>query len=411
MALRDRINFVSLYYTIFEGLAKGGSYLLLIFIASFIDKDLYVKLMLLISLESLLTMFFISYYNDVLYSYKNNKVVKLFSTFSTISYFQFFTYLLFYYLFSDYINNYYSYDLKYIIFFMLGNGFISNFVSNISVAAQIHLDHKKALLYKSVPFFLSFIFCLSSFIFFEDKVFAFFFGKFFGLLIFYVIIFFREKLYLNFLRFDKLLFSSLFKRIKFSFIIAMLSWASGLGFLNFMKLFSDESSSIAIVAMTLNLFTVLQLLSNGINQVYVPQLKHLLTFNIVKAKAYSKKTMFIYFKVTALLLVGVGISFILKDFIINLTTLDPIVFSSIFLVVVLFFINIFQWIATPYLIILNKYKHLFFSKLFLAIISWGIVLFLIYFFEIKNFILHYFVMQIVSSIGIYYYIFKNKLNV
>ncbi len=60
-------------YFISEGISKGGSYLLLLFVGIFLDNELYLKLFLLLSLEVVITMTYISYYSEIMLSYNINE--------------------------------------------------------------------------------------------------------------------------------------------------------------------------------------------------------------------------------------------------------------------------------------------------------------------------------------------------
>lgn len=405
------LNLTSIYYTLFEGLSRGGNQLLLIFVASFLSKTLYFNLMLLVSLESLLTMFFLSYYVDVLYSYKEHRVKSLFSAFIDFSFLQLLLFISLFYLFRSDISTFYNYDLTLLILPILGNGFISNVLSNISVAAQIQLNHKKALLYKSLPFFFSFIICLVFFILLEDKIFAFFFGRFLGLFLFFIFIIFNDKLISTLFKFNLRVFLSLFKRIKYSFIIAMISWLFGLGFLNFAKLYTTDKDSLALLAMMISLFAVLQLLANGVNQVYVPNLKKYMSNSVTAAFNYSKRVSKDYVKIGVFLACIIGVIYLVKGLLISIfPSLQPLIFESLLFVIILFFVNIFQWIATPFFMISNKYKTLFWLKFNFALISIFCVGFLFFVFNLDNFIFYYLLVQTVNCLGVFIY-FKAKFYV
>ncbi|WP_326984845.1 hypothetical protein VUJ46_10060 [Chryseobacterium sp. MYb264] len=403
--LTKKLNFTSIYYTIFEGLAKGGNQLLLVIIATFINKELYLKLMLLISLEALITMSFFSYYVDVLYSYKKNKIKTLFSGFFDFSIIQILLYIGIYFLFQKQINQYYNYNLHYVILFIIGNAFVTTIVNYISVSLQISANHKLAIQYKSIPFFLSFVFCIVFFLTFDDKVLAFFLGKFSGISIFFIFFFIKNKLYKNIFKFKSIHFISLLKRVKYSMIIAFIGWGTGLGFLNFSKIYSGSEQQLLALGLLLNMFSMIQLLSNGINQVYVPKLKELLAQSMADARTYTKSIKFMYIKVAGGLLVLALLLLIVRNLIPGiLPKIDNTFIYSLCFVILVFFLNIFQWISAPYLMILDKYKYYFFLKLSSNAVSWILMLSLIYLFHMNNFIIFYFIIQLINSFTVYYFV-------
>ena len=127
MKLKSLINnskFIGLNYTVFEALSKGGSQLLLIIIASIIDKQLYLKIMLLISFEALITMFYLSYYADILYSFRKNRSKQAISNALDTSILQYLVLILIYLIFKE-SKYYFNYNLDILIFILCGNGLIS----------------------------------------------------------------------------------------------------------------------------------------------------------------------------------------------------------------------------------------------------------------------------------------------
>ena len=82
--LRLRSAKTSVLYILFEGLSKGGSYILLIFIANFLSNDVYISIMTLLSAETLLKMFFVTYYGEALYKlqdlYNKNKLFQTYNS-------------------------------------------------------------------------------------------------------------------------------------------------------------------------------------------------------------------------------------------------------------------------------------------------------------------------------------------
>lgn len=365
--------------------------------------------MLLISFEAFITMFYLSYYSDILYSFRKNRSEQAIANALDTSFFQYIIFILIYIVFREKINEYFNYNLDLLIFILCANGLISNIIRFYSVSFQIELKHSKAIMYKSIPFFSSFVCSVTLFFLMDDKILAFFLGKFVGMLFFFIYILIVEEGYKLIFRFNKHYFGMTFKRAKYSFVIAFLGWASNLGFLNFAKIYSKSSSDILLLGLMLNLLTLLLLFSNGINQVYVPQLKLKISTSLKLAQNYSKRVHFLYFILSIVFSCFIVIILIFKNQLISyLPNLREIFNGSyLHLITLLFFINSFHWIASPYLMILDKYKNYFNIIVALNIISWVFILVLLFIFGLNNFLFYYFVIKIIDSIGIYLYVKKN----
>lgn len=402
----------SLYYTIFEALSKGGSQILLIIIASLISKELYLTIMLLISFEALITMLYLSYYADILYSFRKNRSKQAIANALDTSLIQYTIFIIIFLIFKEQINAYFNYNLNTLIFLILGNGLISNIVRFYSVSFQIELKHYKAIKFKSIPFFSSFILSLFLFFLMQDKVLAFFLGKFIGMLIFFIYVLISEKGYKLIFTSNKYYFGLTFKRAKYSFVIALLGWGANLGFLNFAKIYSSSTSQVVLLGLLLNLFTLLLLFSNGINQVYVPELKQKLSFSLSAGETYSKKVHNVYIMLSILFAVLVTIVLLFKEYFMELIPNVKDIFSGgyLYLTALLFFINSFHWVAAPYLMIMDKYKNYFNIIWVLNAIAWLLIIILLFIFGFNNFLFFYFIIKIVDSLGIYLYVKNHKKN-
>lgn len=400
-------NLYSLYYILFEGISRGANYFLLILIASFINNELYVKLMLLVSLEALLNILFISNNSDILYALDNNKKSKYFNCVFDASLIQFLLFITLYFIFKNYINYYYEYNLNILIFCILGNAFLATIIRFYSVTMQIILDHKTALKLKSIPFFISFIFSSIFLLTLNDKILAFFLGKTLGLSLSFGYYFLYKQIKLKIFSTNKFTFISVFKRAKYSFLIAILGWSAGLGFLNFAKVFSNEKNML-ILSLILTLSAILQMVGNGINQVYSPQLKTYFLDSYEKAKNYSIKTHKVYFILSTLLIFGATVIYIFSnEVLMYLPKLEVIIVEPyIFMIPILFLISSFNWIAGPFFTILDKFKSSFMMNVMLYIVSWLIIILLITF-KVGSVIIYYLILKAVISIGLYIYINRN----
>lgn len=405
-----KLNLTSLYYTFFEGLSKGGSHVLLIAIAAFISEDIYIKIMVLISFEALITMMYVSYYADVLYSFKKKRNKEFLTVVYDVSIIQILIFILLYVVFKNSFDNYFNYQGMSLFIVIFLNGLFSNIIRFYSVCFQLEIKHKQALIYKSLPFFLSFLFCLILFYMLEDKILGFFLGKCVGLSLFFSYIFYKNNDFRNIFQSKFHHFLSLIKRVKFSFAIAIFGWLAGLGFLNFAKIASTNSEEILLVGLIFNIYSILQLFANGINQVYVPHLKQLSLSDRNAQKNYTAKTHYIYILLTLFFVFVFSLIILFKQTIIKFLPIsDVLLDGNIFLLALIFFINSFQWVSTPYLMILDKYKNYLSAKLVLNITAWTLIIILATL-NFTNILLFYFLIQIFDSIGIFLYVKKILAN-
>lgn len=413
----DKLKFnreflTSVSYTIFEGLSKGGTHLLLLAVATLISKDLYLRLLLLVSAEALMTMALISYYTDVLFSFKKNRSDKFLPSVVDISIIQYILFIGLYFIFKKTIDDYYKYDLTYVFFLIIGNGFFTNIIKYYSVSYQLMLDHKQAIFYKSIPFFLSFVCCLVVFFLSDDKILGFFLGKFIGLLLFYIYILIKTKHHRLFFTSNKIYSHSFFQRAKYSFAIALVGWLAGLGFVNISNLFSQDKTQVLALALIFNISSVLQLFSNGINQVYVPKLKTIAKDSLTKAKKYSTKILSVFFLITLFFTIIFLIAILFNNFIIRYLPNLAILLTGKFYIMIIpfnFLLNSLQWVYAPYLIVLDEYKFYLTLKIILNVIFWAIIFYLLMIVNYSNFILFLVLLQAIDSIGIYFLV-KKKLT-
>src|SRR5690554_5876337 len=214
----------SLMYSFAEGVSKGGFQILLLIIASYIDSKVYLILMLLLGLESLLKMLYLSHYPNLLY-----KIIDLFpshdvfSVTTLVSFFQFIIYCGFLLLARGSLSGYYEYASTTVYLSLALNAYLANQFVYYSVLLQLKGIHKQAVKFRSIPFLFSFVTALIGFYFFSDKVAGFFLGKTIGFLIFSWIFFSRSLLrtWVSISVF-KDVFSAIVSRVPYSFSIALM---------------------------------------------------------------------------------------------------------------------------------------------------------------------------------------------
>lgn len=374
-----------------EGLSKGSSYLLLLFIGTFLDDELYLKLFLLLSLEIIITMLYVSYYSEIMFSYnirEKNFKKDFFGASYLFSIIQLILYVSLYVLFfRNIFKNFYNYDNVWIVIIILINGFIVNIIRLYAVYFQLIGNHNKAVIFRSLPFALASLASILFFYFGNDKILSFFLGKFIGLFLFFIIIIYIEKRIVIISTKTLSVLKGIIKKSKYSFLLAILSWLSGMGFPNVVK--SIDSQQALQIGYIVNVFSLLQFFSYGINQVYVANLKNSYEQSINSAIKLTQKYHKIYIGITMIiLLVDLMFYFIPFKGILNLGNIDK--WITIFpYAVVIFFLNTFHWVSTPYYYIKGNFKQLFLTNILANLSGWIIIVFLYYVLNIRIFTIHY----------------------
>lgn len=355
---------ISLAYVIFEGLSKGGTTLIFLFSASYLSASEYVNLLSLYSLEGLFITLSPSYYTDVLFKIRDNfSSTEAQKNIFAVSLIIFAISLVCIFLFQSQLVDFYSSSLLVfvsIIFIV----FLRLYFQNVSVNFQIDENHKTAIIYKALPFFLSFLFSLLGFIYFENyRIQGFFVGRMLGFGVSYVIYIFvsRQFVFLNsqFSFNTKFLREFLPKSLALT-IQGIAVWFMGYGSLNLYRhWFSvDINQQIALI---LNIWSVFLLFSNGINSVFYPKFRVAFNQNFTTAKQLYNKYSVLYFILWLTFVILYFISFIFEDFVVEFR-LEKY-FQVMPYVLFIFFAQIFQYISVPFYYSFDKFRHLAFINI------------------------------------------------
>jgi hypothetical protein len=403
----------SFLYIFFEGLAKGGNQVLLLCVAALIGSDLYMKMILLISLQVIIMLLYIPNYTDVLYAIDINKERRNYkSSLLIFSLMQYCIYLLLYFVFRARFYDFYGYTNDLLIFIILGIGILSCMIRFDSVDYQLRGKHSEAILYRSMPFGISFIASLVFFLLGEDKILSFFTGQFTGLLAFYCYSLLKNReIRINSFKLDLIL--NYGKRAKYSFLVAILGWSGGLGFLNFAKLFSESANDLIQIGYAVNVFTIFLLLGYGIDQVFVPKLKLIYKESLIRARALSKKVHVLYIVICFLgFLAYIGMKYLVieNDYFENVAVIKQVadVFGATPIALFVFLLSSFHWVSTPFYQIADIYQEYFKLNLIAYMIPWLIILFAVYL-GYHDLIVLYLFLWIIKVFVPYFYV-RNFLN-
>lgn len=346
----------SFLYIFFEGLSKGGPHLFLLIISSNLSNDLYNQIMLLVALEGFLALFYLGFYSNLLFTLKNKLSSEgILNSVNTSNLIVFITLMVIVFLAQKWIIDYYDYDNIWVYLFVVINSLcFVTFRFNV-VFLQIEENHKKSLIIKSTPFLLAFIFSVICTLSFNDKLLGFFFGKVIGFVLAGILLKFTNVLVFNFkFQSDSFIIKEFLSRGKYLVVINFFGWLSGYGFLYFARIFWEDTT---VLGNMLNVFTLLLLIANGVNQVYTPKLKKVFELNKNKGLKLSYKILLVFVGISIVFatigFVGQFLSFgLFYDKIISNIPFAAAVFASMSL----------HYVFTPYFLLEDNYKnYLFYS--------------------------------------------------
>lgn len=357
-------------YIFFEGLSKGGEQFILIFLPILLHDSgsQYLSILLLISLSGLIKLV-----NPVNNANAIFGVIDKFSKqdiLNTVFFFNLFAFVFFLSIaivFQTSFLEYYNIDSFWPIVFLTGFMFFRNFFEISSFYEVLIENHNHSMFLKNMPFFLSFLLQLI-FIFLLkiDIIFGFFLAKFiaFSLIGFWVVLKGDFKPRLNF---KAKIFKEVFRYSSTLWINVFIGWLMGYGALNLTKLFLDDTYSLALGRM-INLWMLLLLIANGINNVYMPILKRKYKEDYQLSLNFRNKILLVF---TSMSLIGATLSFFaMKVWPLNDLKLAPFVF-------IILFAQGFQYVSTPFYFLANRFKKFVLVNLICGIfvLSYSLILF------------------------------------
>ncbi|MDQ7004672.1 MAG: hypothetical protein Q9N67_07055 [Ghiorsea sp.] len=367
----------SILYMLFEGLSKGGSLLILLYVAYALPPATYLIFMLLISLETFLPILYASNYSEVLYTIKDRyRQSNIYSTILTITFLSCLLLLIMILIAKSYLYQYFEYESLFTYLAIPINIFFFVFFKFLSLYQQLHGNHAKAIYFKSMPFFLSFLGALGGVLWLEDPIAGFFIGKTTGYFFAFIYLMFKEDVFLVHFKVDTSFLKEYLTRSKFLFIIAFFGWLGSYGFLNIGKLISTEEKTIEY-GYLINLLGIFLMLANGINQVYSPKVRQLYNENKNDAYVFSKRILIIYSLLAALAyLVYQIILYINQDLgILDAKALN--IFVVMPYAILIFWISSFKYVSDVYIYVSDTYKSFTMSLFVVEVISFALAVYLL----------------------------------
>ncbi|UKM65591.1 hypothetical protein GSB9_02162 [Flavobacteriaceae bacterium GSB9] len=340
----------SLSYILVSGASKGLNYIILLFLAVGSYSEQYVAILLLFSLEQILSLLLPLNQSSLIYSKSILSYKQITNKLISSSVIVSVTCVLVFFALKKYIFSYFDVHKAIIFFSLFLSMTINAYLNYLTNYYKMIEEHGKALLIQGL-LMISFGSILIHILIVEDKVVAFFWGKALGLLLVLTLVKFLGLTKFKF----KIVFLSLseLKLVLNLFSVSALGWGSGLGFMNLAKMYSTAEELVE-VGYILNIFNVFLLVSIGVNSVYGPLIKkHVIKNEREKVIKIKNQTLMIYLLIVLLVIVlyilVINLGFQFNHKIEQVLSILPFA-------ILLFVFNIFHWISQPFYMVNNKFN-------------------------------------------------------
>lgn len=406
---KNSSNFIiSLKYILVSGASKGFNYILLFYLAIGIYSEQYITILLLLSLEQILSLLLPLNHSSLIYSKSITNYKLITNKMTTNSMVMVLFFVISYALFNSQISDYYDVDNITVFISIFVSMLINSYLVHLTNYYKIIDNHRKALIVQ-VLFLTSFFSIIILMLILENVIVAFFLGKAIGLILILIILKNSNLLAfgfkISFLNIDEL------KKVFNLFSVSALGWLSQLGFLNLSKLYSTPDELVKI-GYILNIYGVFLLLSIGINSIYAPLIKkHLQEENVNKAIRIKSKTLMIYLLVAFVIYI---LAIILSNMDFSFNDKVSVIISIIPYSIVILVFNAFNWSVQPFYLINDKFKTYNIINI-ISYILWGLFVVFSMFLEYKNFVVFLLSIHFIKSAFAFFYAKKtfasrNQIN-
>lgn len=348
---KNSANFlISLKYIFISGASKGFNYILLFYFAIGVYSEQYITILLLLSLEQILSLLLPLNHSSLIYSKSITNYKQITNKMTSNSIVMVLLFTSFYFIFKSQVSDYFEVDNTIVFISIFMSMLINSYLVYLTNYYKIIEEHKKALVVQAL-FLISFLCIIILVLVLKNVVVAFFLGKAIGLLI--VLIILKSA---NLLGFDfKISFLSTneLKKVLNLFSISALGWASSLGFLHLAKLYSTPDELVEI-GYVLNIFNIFLLISIGVNSIYAPLIKkYLLEKNVTKAIKIKTKTLILYLLIAVTFYI---LSTILSNMDFSFNNKIKAIISVIPYSILVLVFSAFNWVVQPFYLVNDKFK-------------------------------------------------------
>lgn len=278
-----------------ETISRGIPQLILLYLMITLNINEFSIFILIYAMESFIVLFLPTNYVESLYAKTKFNISSIISNIIIVTFIITILLLLFLLLFKDIIFSFFNYDCLIIYISILFSTFFNSFFRFKRVLLQLDFLHDEAINLMFKSFFVSNLFSIIFLIFIDDKIFAFFVGKSIGFFLFGIYYLLKQKIKLSL---DLDLIKYFMITNKYLFFYAIFSWLLGYGFLYIAKIIST-AEEVALIGYIIVLSMPFLLISNAINQLYIPKIKKMILNNnenvVNVTKTFLKGYIFIFF--------------------------------------------------------------------------------------------------------------------
>ena len=401
---KNSANFlISLKYIVISGASKGFNYILLFYFAIGVYSEQYITILLLLSLEQILSLLLPLNHSSLIYSKSITSYKQITNKMTSNSIVMVLLFASIYFVFKSQVSEYFEVDNTIVFISIFLSMLINSYLVYLTNYYKIIEEHKKALVVQAL-FLISFLCIIILMLVLKNIVVAFFLGKALGLLI--VLIILKSS---NLLGFDfKLSFLSTneLKKVLNLFSISALGWASSLGFLHLAKLYSTPDELVEI-GYILNVFNIFLLISIGVNSIYAPLIKkYLLEKNINKALQIKTKTLVLYLLIALIFYI---LSVILSNIDFSFNNKIKAIISIIPYSIVVLVFSAFNWVVQPFYLINDKFKNYNIINI-ISYVLWGLFVVVSVFLEYKNFVVFLLLIHFIKNAFAFFYAKKTFIS-
>lgn len=387
---------ISIKYIIVSGASKGFNYILLFYFAIGIYSEQYITILLLLSLEQILSLLLPLNHSSLIYSKTILDYKLVTNKMTTNSIVMVLLFVIIYFLLKEQVWEYFEVKNTIIFLSLFVSMLINSYLVYLTNYYKIIEQHGKALLVQAL-LLTSFLTIVLLILILKDVVVAFFLGKAIGLII--VIMLLKPLKLFGFSFSFSLLSKEELKKVFNLFSVSALGWASGLGFLNLAKIYSTPAELVEI-GYILNIYNIFLLISVGVNSIYAPLIKrNLIDLNKVQAFRIKMKTLILYLFIA---FVTVLLYYVVSNINLNFNNEVEAIISVFPYAILLFVLNGFIWVAQPFYLINDKFKNYNLINI-LSYILWGLILICCLYFGYRNFILFLVMIHFIKSALTFFY--------
>ncbi|KAB1066521.1 hypothetical protein F6U93_13950 [Tamlana haliotis] len=383
----------SIKYIVVSGASKGFNYILLLYLAVGAFTEQYVIILLLLSLEQILSLLLPLNNPNIIYSKSISQYEVITNKLISNSLIVILLYLLLFVVFREFIYEYFEVNNLLVYLSIVVNILINSYLVYLTNYYKLIEKHQTALLIQAL-LLISFVSILVSVLIFDNKISSFFVGKAFGLTIVLVIITFLK---LNLSKFSfTLLNTSELKKIINLLLVSVLGWVSGLGFMNVAKIYASDEELLK-VGYILNICNVFLLISIGVNSVYNPLIKKYLNVNNIKALRIKRNTLLIYVLIAAISYLGY-LLLMNFDFSGEIETMVSVIPYAI----LIFLFGAFQSVVHPFYLITDRFKDFSYLNI-LSYLFWIGLMLICTYYGYDNYIWFLVIIYMIKSGFAYFY--------